>query len=35
MVSIPFDLPTGPAMIAASGVIVLLAFMVRKLQRRG
>jgi zinc transport system permease protein len=35
MVSIPFDLPTGPAMIAASGVIVLLAFVVRKLQRRG
>jgi zinc transport system permease protein len=35
MLSIPFDLPTGPAMIAMSGVIVLLAFGIRKAQRRG
>lgn len=35
MLSIPFDLPTGPAMIAMSGLIVLLAFGIRKAQRRG
>lgn len=32
--SIPFDLPTGPTMIAVSGAFVLLAWLVRKLQRR-
>lgn len=32
--SIPFDLPTGPAMIGVSGVLVLLAWMIRKSQRR-
>lgn len=32
--SIPFDLPTGPTMIAVSGLFVLLAWLVRKLQRR-
>jgi zinc transport system permease protein len=30
--SIPFDLPTGPTMIAVSGVIVLLTWMVRRLR---
>jgi ABC-type Mn2+/Zn2+ transport system permease subunit len=33
-VSIPFDLPSGPAIIAVSGVLALLAFVVRVLQRR-
>lgn len=33
-ISVPFDLPTGPAMIASSGVLVLLAWLVRSLQRR-
>lgn len=32
--SIPLDLPSGPAIIAASGVLVLLAFVARLLQRR-
>ena len=32
--SVPFDLPTGPAIIAVSGVIVLLAWLVRMRQRR-
>ncbi|HEU4630167.1 MAG TPA: metal ABC transporter permease [Gemmatimonadaceae bacterium] len=32
--SIPFDLPTGPAIIAVSGVLVLLASLVRRTQRR-
>lgn len=32
LVSIPYDLPTGPAMIAASGAIVLLAWGARKLR---
>jgi ABC-type Mn2+/Zn2+ transport system permease subunit len=32
--SIPFDLPTGPAMIAVSGTLVVLAWLVRKAQRR-
>lgn len=31
--SVPFDLPTGPAIIAVSGVLVLLAGAVRSLQR--
>jgi ABC-type Mn2+/Zn2+ transport system permease subunit len=32
--SIPFDLPTGPTMIAVSGALVILAWLVRRLQRR-
>jgi zinc transport system permease protein len=32
--SIPLDLPTGPAMIAVSGGLVLLALLIRRLQRR-
>jgi ABC-type Mn2+/Zn2+ transport system permease subunit len=34
VVSVPFDLPTGPAIIAVSGVLVLLAWLVRLGQRR-
>lgn len=33
-VSIPFDLPTGPAMIAMSGVLLLLAWLIRLGQNR-
>ena len=32
--SVPFDLPTGPAMIAVSGALVLLAYAARVAQRR-
>lgn len=32
--SVPFDLPTGPAIIAVSGVFVLLAWLVRHAQNR-
>lgn len=32
--SVPFDLPTGPAIIAVSGALVLLAWVVRVAQRR-
>jgi ABC-type Mn2+/Zn2+ transport system permease subunit len=32
--SIPFDLPTGPSMIAVSGALVILAWLVRRVQRR-
>jgi ABC-type Mn2+/Zn2+ transport system permease subunit len=32
--SIPLDLPTGPTMIAVSGALVVLAWLVRKAQRR-
>lgn len=32
--SVPFDLPTGPAIIAVSGVLVLLAWLLRRLQHR-
>jgi ABC-type Mn2+/Zn2+ transport system permease subunit len=32
--SIPFDLPTGPTMIAVAGALVILAWLVRRLQRR-
>lgn len=32
--SVPFDLPSGPAIIAVSGVLVLIAFLVRLAQRR-
>jgi ABC-type Mn2+/Zn2+ transport system permease subunit len=32
--SVPFDLPSGPAIIAVSGVLALLAFLVRLAQRR-
>lgn len=32
--SVPFDLPTGPAISAVSGVLVLLAWGARRLQRR-
>jgi ABC-type Mn2+/Zn2+ transport system permease subunit len=34
MASVPFDLPSGPAIIAVSGVLALLAFGVRVIQRR-
>jgi zinc transport system permease protein len=33
-VSIPFDLPSGPAIIAMSGVLALLAWVIRGAQRR-
>jgi zinc transport system permease protein len=33
--SVPFDLPSGPAIIAVSGVIALLAWGARRLQHRG
>lgn len=33
-VSVPFDLPSGPAIIAVSGALALLAYGVRVLQRR-
>jgi ABC-type Mn2+/Zn2+ transport system permease subunit len=33
-ISVPFDLPSGPAIIAVSGVLVLIAFLVRLAQRR-
>mgnify|MGYP006142591711 CR=1 FL=1 len=32
--SVPFDLPSGPTIIAVSGVLVILAFLGRKLQKR-
>ena len=32
--SVPFDLPTGPAIITVSGLLVLLAWLVRLAQRR-
>jgi ABC-type Mn2+/Zn2+ transport system permease subunit len=32
--SVPFDLPSGPAIIAVSGVLVLVSFLVRLAQRR-
>jgi ABC-type Mn2+/Zn2+ transport system permease subunit len=32
--SVPFDLPSGPAIIAVSGALVLMAFLVRLAQRR-
>jgi ABC-type Mn2+/Zn2+ transport system permease subunit len=32
--SVPFDLPTGPAMIACSGALVLIGWMIRVTQRR-
>ena len=32
--SVPFDLPSGPAIVAVSGLLVLLAWLVRRLQRR-
>jgi len=32
--SVPFDLPSGPAIIAVSGVLTLLAWTARQLQRR-
>src|SRR5918912_1198117 len=33
--SVPFDLPSGPAIVAVSGLLALLAWGVRRLQRRG
>ena len=33
-ISVPFDLPSGPAIIAVSGVLVCLAWLVRRAQRR-
>jgi ABC-type Mn2+/Zn2+ transport system permease subunit len=32
--SVPFDLPTGPAIIATSGVVATIAWIVRAIQRR-
>jgi ABC-type Mn2+/Zn2+ transport system permease subunit len=32
--SVPFDLPSGPAIIAVSGVLALVAFLIRLAQRR-
>lgn len=32
--SVPFDLPSGPAIIATSGVIAIIAWVVRRVQRR-
>ncbi len=32
--SVPFDLPSGPTIIAVSGVLAIVAFLVRLLQRR-
>jgi ABC-type Mn2+/Zn2+ transport system permease subunit len=32
--SVPFDLPTGPAIIAISGVIAMIAWLVRSTQTR-
>ncbi|NUQ22268.1 MAG: hypothetical protein HOQ09_15070, partial [Gemmatimonadaceae bacterium] len=32
--TVPFDQPSGPAIIAVSGVLALLAWGVRRLQRR-
>jgi ABC-type Mn2+/Zn2+ transport system permease subunit len=33
-ISVPFDLPSGPAIIAVSGILVIIAFLVRMVQRR-
>ena len=33
--SVPFDLPSGPAIIAVSGVLVAVAWSVRRMQHRG
>jgi ABC-type Mn2+/Zn2+ transport system permease subunit len=33
-ISVPFDLPSGPAIIAISGALAFLAFLVRLAQRR-
>ncbi len=33
-ISVPLDLPTGPAIIACSGILVLLAWLIRLAQRR-
>jgi len=33
--SVPFDLPSGPTIIAVSGALAVLAWSVRLLQRRG
>jgi ABC-type Mn2+/Zn2+ transport system permease subunit len=33
-ISVPFDLPSGPAIIAVSGALALLAWPMRVLQRR-
>lgn len=32
--SVPFDLPSGPAIIAVSGILTLVAWLARRLQRR-
>lgn len=32
--SVPFDLPTGPAMVAVSGTLVILAWLTRRLRER-
>jgi ABC-type Mn2+/Zn2+ transport system permease subunit len=34
-ISVPFDLPSGPAIIAVSGALALIAWAARTLQRRG
>jgi ABC-type Mn2+/Zn2+ transport system permease subunit len=33
-ISVPFDLPSGPAIIAVSGILVLIAWLVRRGQKR-
>jgi ABC-type Mn2+/Zn2+ transport system permease subunit len=33
-ISVPFDLPSGPAIIAVSGLLVLIAWLVRRRQKR-
>jgi zinc transport system permease protein len=32
--SVPFDLPTGPAIVASSGALVILAWLIRRLRER-
>jgi ABC-type Mn2+/Zn2+ transport system permease subunit len=33
-ISIPFDLPTGPAIVAVSGALVILAWLLRRVRER-
>jgi len=32
--SVPLDLPTGPAIVAVSGALVIIAWMIRRLRER-
>jgi len=32
--SVPFDLPTGPAIVAVSGLLVIVAWLLRRLRER-